>query len=267
MTPEQTDGCDVTKIGRTNILGVGVSAIEMERALDTIESWIVLHDAQYVCVTGVHGVMESMHDDSLRRIHNRAGMVTPDGMPLVWLSRLWGSPKVRRVCGPDLLMECCNRGLAKGLRHFFYGGAEGVADLLSARLQSRNPGLIVAGTYCPPFRPMTEDEDNAVVQLINDARPDIVWVGLSTPKQERWMASHVGRLSAPVLVGVGAAFDMHAGLKPRAPAWMQRSGLEWLFRLRIEPRRLWRRYLLNNPAFVWHVALQAAGITRYEVGH
>lgn len=267
MTPERTDGCVATKIGRTNILGVGVSAIEMERALDTIESWIVLHDAQYVCVTGVHGVMESMHDDSLRRIHNQAGMVTPDGMPLVWLSRLWGSPEVRRVCGPDLLRECCNRGLAKGLRHFFYGGAEGVADLLSARLQSRNPGLIVAGTYCPPFRPMTEDEDIAVVQLIDDAKPDIVWVGLSTPKQERWMASHVGRLSAPVLVGVGAAFDMHAGLKPRAPAWMQQSGLEWLFRLRIEPRRLWRRYLLNNPAFVWHVALQAAGITRYEVGH
>jgi N-acetylglucosaminyldiphosphoundecaprenol N-acetyl-beta-D-mannosaminyltransferase len=265
MQPEKTDRLALSKPGRTNILGVGVSAIEMERALDTIENWIARRDAQYVCVTGVHGVMESMHDDSLRRIHNDAGMVTPDGMPLVWLSRLWGNPHVSRVCGPDLMLECCSRGLAKGLRHFFYGGAEGVADLLSARLRSRNPNLQVVGTYCPPFRPLTDDEDRAVVQLINDARPDIVWVGLSTPKQERWMAAHVGRLSAPVLIGVGAAFDMHAGLKPRAPKWMQHSGLEWLFRLAMEPRRLWRRYLINNPSFIWHVALQAVGISRYEV--
>lgn len=266
MTPERIDGRNASKTIRTNILGVGVSAIQMEKALDTIDNWIAVGDAQYVCVTGVHGVMESMHDASLRRIHNQAGMVTPDGVPLVWLSRLWGNPQVRRVCGPDLMLECCDRGLPKGLRHFLYGGGEGVADLLSEKLQSRNQGLKIVGTYCPPFRPLTEDEDREVVHLINDAQPDIVWVGLSTPKQERWMASHVGRLSAPVMVGVGAAFDMNAGLKPRAPKWMQRSGLEWLFRLGLEPRRLWRRYLLNNPAFVWHVALQAAGITRYEVG-
>jgi N-acetylglucosaminyldiphosphoundecaprenol N-acetyl-beta-D-mannosaminyltransferase len=265
MQPEKTDRLALPIPGRTNILGVGVSAIQMERALDIIENWIARRDAQYVCVTGVHGVMESMHDDSLRRIHNDAGMVTPDGMPLVWLSRLWGNPHVRRVCGPDLMLECCSRGLAKGLRHFFYGGAEGVADLLSARLRSRSPNLNVVGTYCPPFRPLTDDEDTAVIRLINDARPDIVWVGLSTPKQERWMSAHVGRISAPVMIGVGAAFDMHAGLKPRAPRWMQRSGLEWLFRLAMEPRRLWRRYLVNNPSFVWHVALQAVGIARYEV--
>jgi N-acetylglucosaminyldiphosphoundecaprenol N-acetyl-beta-D-mannosaminyltransferase len=192
-------------------------------------------------------------------------MVTPDGMPLVWLSRLWGNPSVQRVCGPDLLPACCARGVRTGLRHFFYGAAEGVAGRLAERLRSRFPGLAVVGTYSPPYRPLTAAEDEEVVQRINDAEPDIVWVGLSTPKQERWMAAHVGRLSAPVLLGVGAAFDIHAGLVPRAPGWIQRTGLEWLFRLGAEPRRLWRRYLINNPAFVWHVALQATGIARYEM--
>jgi N-acetylglucosaminyldiphosphoundecaprenol N-acetyl-beta-D-mannosaminyltransferase len=265
MLPEPNGRIPSSGVARTNILGVGVSAIDMERALDTIERWVVLREARYVCVTGVHGIMESVQDESLRRIHNQAGMVTPDGVPLVWLSRLWGSPNVRKVCGPDLLPACCERGLEKGFRHFFYGGTEGVANLLSERLHSRFHGLSVVGTYCPPFRSMTEAEDGELVRRINDAGPDIVWVGLSTPKQERWMAAHVGRLSAPVLLGVGAAFDVHAGLKSRAPAWMQRSGLEWLFRLRTEPRRLWRRYLVNNPAFVWHVALQATGVTRYEM--
>jgi N-acetylglucosaminyldiphosphoundecaprenol N-acetyl-beta-D-mannosaminyltransferase len=252
-------------IPRVNILGVGVSAITMAMALRTIEEWITLRVPHYVCVTSVHGVMESQRDASLRQIHNRAGMVTPDGMPLVWLSRLMGFRRVERVYGPDLMLAACERSTELGHRHFFYGGGPGVAERLAARLQVRFPGLKLAGTCSPPFRPLTPEEDRAVVERINAALPDIVWVGLSTPKQERWMASHIGRLQAPVLIGVGAAFDFHAGLKQQAPRWVQRSGLEWLFRLVMEPRRLWRRYLINNPGFLMLILLQALGKESYAL--
>lgn len=250
---------------RTNILGVGVSAIDLPQALDVIEGWIRQREPHYVCVTGVHGVMESQHDEGLRRIHNAAGMVTPDGMPLVWLSRLGGYRHVDRVYGPDLVLALCERSVATGYRHFFYGGAKGIPEQLVANLQQRFPGLQIAGSYSPPFRPLTPEEDEQVVQIINQADPDIVWVGLSTPKQERWMANHLGRLTAPVLIGVGAAFDFHAGRKRQAPRWMQRSGLEWLFRLLSEPRRLWRRYLVNNPLFIANVFMQWTGLKHFDL--
>jgi N-acetylglucosaminyldiphosphoundecaprenol N-acetyl-beta-D-mannosaminyltransferase len=157
---------------------------------------------------------------------------------------------------------CCARSVDKGYRHFLYGGDEALVAALAAQLRQRYPGIRIVGTYAPPFRPLTPTEDAAVVRTINDAAPDIVWVGLSTPKQERWMAAHTGRVGAPVLIGVGAAFDFHAGLKRQAPRWMQRSGLEWLFRLASEPRRLWRRYLLNNPLFVGLLLAQALGWKR-----
>jgi N-acetylglucosaminyldiphosphoundecaprenol N-acetyl-beta-D-mannosaminyltransferase len=155
--------------------------------------------------------------------------------------------------------------VAKGYRHFFYGGAEGVPERLAQRLRERFAGLSIAGWYSPPFRPLTPAEDDALVHRINEADPDILWVGLSTPKQERWMSTHIGRLRVPVVIGVGAAFDFHAGLKRQAPRWMQRSGLEWLFRLLTEPRRLWRRYLINNPVFVLHVVRQAVDPRRYPL--
>jgi N-acetylglucosaminyldiphosphoundecaprenol N-acetyl-beta-D-mannosaminyltransferase len=237
----------------------------MPQALATIERWLGRREQHYVCITGVHGIMESQRDAALRRIHNRAGLVTPDGMPLVWLSRLHGHSHVERVYGPDLLLACCERSVARGDRHFFYGGGAGVAQRLADRLCGRFPGLVVAGTCTPPFRPLSAAEDDAIVREINRADPDIVWIGLSTPKQERWMSAHVGRLHAPVLVGVGAAFDFHAGLKKQAPRWVGQSGFEWLFRLATEPRRLWRRYLTNNPAFIWRVLLQSAGLGRYEL--
>jgi N-acetylglucosaminyldiphosphoundecaprenol N-acetyl-beta-D-mannosaminyltransferase len=243
-------------IPRVNILGVGVSAIDMAMAVRTIDEWIARRDPHYVCVTTVHGVMESQRDPVLRQIHNRAGMVTPDGMPLVWLSRLKGFGDVERVYGPDLMRAVCQRSTEKGYRHFLYGGAPGVAEILATRLHRQFHGLQVVGIDSPPFRPLTPEEDRAAVERINAAQPDIVWVGISTPKQERWMAAHVGRLTAPVLVGVGAAFDFHAGLKKQAPRWIQRSGLEWLFRLAMEPRRLWRRYLINNPWFLWLILHQ-----------
>lgn len=258
MTPADTGR-------RTNVLGVGISAVNMPMALARIASWISRREKHYVCVTGVHGVMESQSDPNLRAIHNAAGMVTPDGMPMVWLSRWAGASHVDRVYGPDLMLELCRESMERNYRHFFYGGDDGIAELLAARLTDRFPGLQVVGTWTPPFRPLTEEEDTKLVNTINALKPDIVWIGLSTPKQERFMAEHVGRLDAPVMIGAGAAFDFHAGLKKQAPLWMQRSGMEWVFRLATEPKRLWRRYLTNNPKFVVLVLAHKLGLRRYDL--
>jgi N-acetylglucosaminyldiphosphoundecaprenol N-acetyl-beta-D-mannosaminyltransferase len=239
---------------RVDVLGIPVCAMTMGEAVAQIQRWIAARTPAYVCVTGVHGVMESSRDASLLAIHRRAGMVTADGMPLVWLARWAGYRGAERVYGPDLMLAVCAASVDAGYRHYFYGGAPGVADLLARRLQARFPGLIVAGTFCPPFGPLSEAQEAAVLRDLRDSRADIVWVGLSTPKQERWMAAYVGHATAPVLIGVGAAFDFHAGLKRQAPRWIQRSGFEWAFRLLTEPRRLARRYLVNNPAFLWKLA-------------
>lgn len=239
---------------RVEVLGVGISVIDMPAALRLIEQWIARGAQEYVCVTGVHGVMESQRDPRLRDIHNRSGMTTPDGMPLVWTGRAAGARSMDRVCGPDLMPAVCELARAKGYSSFFYGGQPGVAGRLAQRLQRRYPGLRVAGTFAPPFRALSGDEDARIVELINDAAPDLLWVGLGTPKQERWMAEHLGKVNAHVMIGIGAAFDIHAGLFPQAPRWIQRSGMEWAFRLAHEPRRLWRRYLRNNPAFLARLA-------------
>jgi N-acetylglucosaminyldiphosphoundecaprenol N-acetyl-beta-D-mannosaminyltransferase len=235
---------------RIDILGVGISAINMGDAISAIEQWIEQRTPHYVCIRDVHGVIASRTDSRLREIHKQAGLVTPDGMPLVWLSRWLGAARVERVYGPDLMRAISARSPARGYRHFYYGGAPGVADRLAASLAAANPGLNVVGTLCPPFRALTPEEDAEVFAQINAAAPDIVWVGLGTPKQEYWMASHVGEINAPVLIGVGAAFDFLAGTKKQAPAWMQQTGLEWLFRLCAEPRRLWRRYAYIVPRFL-----------------
>jgi N-acetylglucosaminyldiphosphoundecaprenol N-acetyl-beta-D-mannosaminyltransferase len=239
-----------TSIQRVDVLGVGISAIDMAQAVAEISRWVEEGEQHYVCVTGVHGVMEARRDPELLRIHNASGLTTPDGMPMVWAGHRAGAAHIRRVCGRDLMPEVCQLAAEHGWSSFFYGGGPGVPELLAERLTARFPGFRVVGTWSPPFRPLTPDEDRMVVERINRAAPDLVWVGLSTPKQERWMAAHAGRLDARVLLGVGAAFDMHAGLLPQAPHWMQRSGLEWLYRLGREPRRLWRRYLRHNPRFV-----------------
>lgn len=235
---------------RVDVLGVGVSAVTLPQAVAMVCDWIERREKHYVCVTGVHGVMESQREPALRDIHNASGLTTPDGMPMVWAGRWAGAPQIGRVYGPDLMLEVLHVAAQRGWASYFYGGREGVPERLASRLASRFPGMGVAGTFSPPFRSLTPAEDRQIVKRINDTAPDIVWVGLSTPKQERWMATHIDQLNATVLVGVGAAFDIHAGLLAQAPAWMQRRGLEWLFRLYKEPRRLWRRYLVNNPAFI-----------------
>jgi N-acetylglucosaminyldiphosphoundecaprenol N-acetyl-beta-D-mannosaminyltransferase len=237
----------------------------MAQALTAIGGWIARRESHYVCVTNIHGIVESQRDPDLRRIHNAAGLVTPDGMPLVWISRLRGFTHVQRVYGPDLMLMLCQRSVEQGYRHFFYGGGERVPERLAANLQRRFPGLRVAGVYSPPYRPLTDEEDERIVRCINNAGTHIVWVGLSTPKQERWMAKHVGRLEASVLIGVGAAFDFHVGLKKQAPRWMQHGGLEWFFRLATEPGRLWRRYAVNIPTFLWLCLLQTLGLRGFHL--
>jgi N-acetylglucosaminyldiphosphoundecaprenol N-acetyl-beta-D-mannosaminyltransferase len=255
MEKSRQTPADVPRHNRVDIFGVGVSAINLDDAVTTIEDWINDNSRNYVCITGAHGVMESRRDQRLRRIHNEAGMVTPDGMPLVWFSRLSGNRRMERVCGSDLMQKMTSVSQLRGYRQFYYGGAEGVADKLKHVLIASHPGLEVVGTLCPPFRELTPEEDQAVVDAINAARPHVLWLGLSTPKQELWMASHLGRVEVPVMIGVGAAFDFLAGTKRRAPVWMQRNGLEWLFRLGAEPGRLWRRYAYIVPGF----AVVAAG--------
>jgi N-acetylglucosaminyldiphosphoundecaprenol N-acetyl-beta-D-mannosaminyltransferase len=256
-----------TAIPRVDVLGVGISAIDMGQAVAEITRWVEEQEPHYVCVTGVHGVMESRRDPELRRIHNASGLTTPDGMPMVWAGHRAGAAHMRRVYGPDLMLVICALAAERGWSSYFYGGGPGVPELLAERLVARFPGLRVVGTWSPPFRPLTPEEDRTVVERINRSRPDLVWVGLSTPKQERWMAAHTGRLSARALLGVGAAFDIVGGFLPQAPPWMQRSGLEWLYRLGREPKRLWRRYLRNNPRFVVEIlgrppVLRAAGELR-----
>jgi N-acetylglucosaminyldiphosphoundecaprenol N-acetyl-beta-D-mannosaminyltransferase len=244
---------------------VGISAINMRMALDIIQSWLACEDSQYVCVTGVHGVMESQRDETLRQIHNEAGLVTPDGMPLVWLSRWQGYAEVRRVYGPDLILALCEASVEHGYRHFLFGGAKGVPEMLAANLRRRFPGIAIAGTYSPPFRPLTPREDAEIVDMLLRAEADLIWVGLGTPKQERWIAAHCDRLPRSVLIGVGAAFDFHAGQTRQAPVWMRKNGLEWFYRLATEPRRLWRRYLVNNPLFVALILAQALGLRKYSL--
>ncbi len=217
----------------------------------------------YVCVTGVHGVMEAQSDESFKKILNRAFLCTPDGMPMVWAGKLSGHSEMNRVYGPDLMLEVCAWSQTSGCRHFFYGGAEGVAGLLGQKLKEKFPKLQIVGSYTPPFRTLNVEEEMALTEQIAAARPDILWVGLSTPKQEKFMMEYLSKLEVTLMIGVGAAFDFHSGRVRQAPRWMQRTGLEWFYRLCREPRRLWKRYLKNNPAFAVKIFLQLCGLKKY----
>ena len=247
------------------MLGVGVSLINMGIAVDRIDRWIATHDRQYVSVCTVHTVMECRRNEKLRHIVNAAGMTTPDGMPLVWLSRLAGHRFVSRVYGPDLMLAEMAVSARTGHRHFFYGGREGVAERLADAMRRRYPGVQVVGAYTPPVATAEELCSTETAAVINHAKPDVVWVGVSSPKQEMWMSCMRPLLDAPVLIGVGAAFDFHTGGVRQAPPWLQRAGLEWLFRLVQEPRRLWRRYLVDNPWFLFELTRQKLGLKRYPL--
>jgi N-acetylglucosaminyldiphosphoundecaprenol N-acetyl-beta-D-mannosaminyltransferase len=251
---------------RVNILGVGVSAVNMEGALHQTESLLDRGGKGYVCVTGVHGIMEAQSDEAFRDILNRSFLTTPDGMPTVWLGRIHGFKDMSRVYGPDYMANLCERSVAKGYRHFLYGGKPGVAEELRAELTRRFPGLQIVGTYTPPFRPLNSDEENDLRSQLESSKADVLWCGLSTPKQERFISSYYERMPVKLMVGVGAAFDLLSGNLDEAPDWMKKSGLQWLYRLIKEPRRLWRRYLLNNPKFAWLTLLQLSGLRGFQLG-
>jgi N-acetylglucosaminyldiphosphoundecaprenol N-acetyl-beta-D-mannosaminyltransferase len=250
---------------RVNVLGVGISVLNLPGALETISDAIRARRKGYICVTGVHGVMEAQTDENFRRILNNALLCTPDGMPMVWLGKIHGHSEMRRVYGPDLLLEVCAWSEKNPCRHFFFGGAESVAGQLAEKLLARFPKLEIAGTFTPPFRALEPAEEKKLQEKIRSARPDILWVGLSTPKQEKFMAEFLPRLDVTLMIGVGAAFDFHAGRVKQAPRWMQRSGLEWLYRLCQEPRRLAKRYLRNNPLFAVKILGQLAGLKKYPL--
>jgi N-acetylglucosaminyldiphosphoundecaprenol N-acetyl-beta-D-mannosaminyltransferase len=245
---------------RGNILGVGVSAVNMAMATGTIEKWIEKREQNYVIAVPAHCIVDCQRDPELRRVYNRAGMVTPDGMPVAWILRVMGFWHVDRVYGPDLMLAMCQRSIERGYKHFLYGGwPPAVTGRLAAKLRERFPGLRIVGQHSPPFRPLTPEEDRAEIEKINAADPDIVWCGLGARKEEFWTSRHIGKVNATVLIGVGAAFDFHSGTKKQAPRWMMRAGLEWSFRLLTEPRRLWKRYLLANPEFLALILRQALG--------
>lgn len=230
------------------LLGVRISAAPFAEVLETVLQAPDREDRLSLHFATAHTLVEAQRNTELRNALAK-GVVEPDGMPLVWLGGRAGL-RVQRVCGPDFMPAVIQRGVEAGRTHFFYGGAPGVPEVLAARLTARYPGMRVAGTLSPPFRPLASQEAESIVAEINAAEPDYVWVGLGTPKQDLWIAANRARLRAPVLLAVGAAFDFHAGRRRRAPRWMQHSGTEWIYRLLTEPRRLARRYTATNLRFV-----------------
>jgi N-acetylglucosaminyldiphosphoundecaprenol N-acetyl-beta-D-mannosaminyltransferase len=238
---------------RFRVLSIQVDAVQIPDVIQRMELWIHQKDAsRYIAVTDLHSVIEAQHDDTFKQTLDSADMVIPDGMSLVWFGRRSGFDLPQRVCGPDLFEAFCRETHTKGYTHFFYGGAPGVPEVLAEVLRRRFPGVRIVGTYSPPFRLLTREEDQKDVEMINQSCPDVLWVGLGCPKQERWMYEHRHRLTVPAVVGVGAAFDFLSGRLPRAPRVMADHGLEWLSRLWREPRRLWRRMLVIISCFVYY---------------
>jgi N-acetylglucosaminyldiphosphoundecaprenol N-acetyl-beta-D-mannosaminyltransferase len=232
------------------ILGTPIDVLDWETAIARINAWAQAHESRYVCICNVHSVVTTRYDPVFGRVVEDADMATPDGEPVAWMLRRFGVPRQRRINGPDLMWRYCAEAAIKGESIYLYGGAPETLQILEQRLAKTFPGLRIAGTWSPPFRPLTEEEDEGDVARINASGAGTVWVSLGCPKQEKWMAAHRGRINA-VMIGVGAAFDYHAETTPRAPRWMQRRGLEWLYRLLSEPRRLWRRYLVTNTLFIF----------------
>ena len=240
------------------VLGVRFAAVQIPDVIRRAESWIAQRSgAHYVTVSNVHSVMESRHNSRFRHTLNNADLNVPDGMPIIWLGRRRGFTLPRRVYGPDLFFEFCRDTEGRGYRHYFYGSTPEVVTALVTKIKAAFPGFQVAGSYAPPFRALTAEEDRQAVADINAVAPDVLWVGLGCPKQEFWMEEHRAVLNVPVIFGVGQAFNIYAGMLRQAPKWMREHGLEWLFRLLLEPRRLWRRYLVYNTQFVFSLLVEA----------
>ncbi len=240
------------------ILGVKISISNIQSACGAIENWIFERKKTYVCIAPVATIVDCQGDEKYRGIINNAGMATPDGMPLVWLGRMKGYREIERTYGPDLFDAFLKLSQQKQYRHYFYGGTPRTLNLLIDRLKERYPQLNISGCYSPPFRDMHDTEEQTVLDKINHSHPDILWIGLGSPKQDYWMYYHRHKLNVPVMVGIGAAFDFVAGTKPQAPQILRQSGLEWMFRLCSEPSRLWRRYLIGNTKFIFYLALDSA---------
>jgi N-acetylglucosaminyldiphosphoundecaprenol N-acetyl-beta-D-mannosaminyltransferase len=245
-----------------NVLGVKVAAIDLQEAIRRADLICHKRHSGYVCLTGVHGVMEAQSDVKLRSVLNGAFLNLPDGMPMTWVGWLQGHRRMDRVFGPEFMLEFCRFSVSRGYRHYLYGGDVGVATQLKESLLRSVPGLNIVGTFTPPFRPLDANEAQDLIEDIKRTQPDIVWVGLSTPKQERFMAEYLERLQVSLMIGVGAAFDYHTGRVRDCAPWIKRAGLQWLHRLLQDPRRLWRRYLTNNPRFLWYITLQLFGFRR-----
>jgi N-acetylglucosaminyldiphosphoundecaprenol N-acetyl-beta-D-mannosaminyltransferase len=241
----------VAGVRTRELLGVPLAILDYDGAMDAMDALVAERRAGYVCAAPVHAVMVAQEEAEMRAAMRRATLVVPDGMPLVWALKRLGEPLEARVYGPELMRRYCDRCAERGHRVWLYGGRDQQAlDELAGSLRRRHPGIELVGGYSPPFRQLTEDEEQAVVERINDDRPDVLWSGIGVPKQEKWMARMRPRLEVPVMCGVGAAFDFHAGRVPQAPGWMQERGLEWVYRVAQEPRRLLPRYLYYNPRFV-----------------
>jgi len=237
------------------VLGVPISAVDWDEALERVERWGESRESRYVCLCNVHSVVTATRDPSFLDVVAQADMATPDGAPIAWMMRRLGRPAQRRVSGPDLMWAHCERAARSGAPVFLLGSTEATLAALCERLRDAFPALRIAGTLSPPFRPLSDAEDADLVARVNDSGAHVVFVSLGCPKQERWMAEHRGRIRA-VMLGVGAAFDFHSGLVTRAPAWMRQAGLEWLHRLASEPGRLWKRYVSTNSRFLLGAARQ-----------
>jgi N-acetylglucosaminyldiphosphoundecaprenol N-acetyl-beta-D-mannosaminyltransferase len=240
-----------------DLLGVSVAMIDYDRAIEVMDELVATRGRGYVCAAPVHALMEARTDAEMLDALRGSTLVVPDGMPLVWAANLLGEDLRDRVYGPELMLRYSERCVEREHRVWLYGGRDqGTLVQLALSMRRRHPGIKIVGGYSPPFRPLTGEEESALVQQINDARPDVLWVGIGVPKQEKWMARMRDRLDVPVMCGVGAAFDFHAGRISMAPRWMQERGLEWTYRIAQEPKRLLPRYLYTNPRFVVAFARQ-----------
>jgi N-acetylglucosaminyldiphosphoundecaprenol N-acetyl-beta-D-mannosaminyltransferase len=245
------------------LLGISVEALDMELALSRIARELEARRKGYICMAGVHGIMEAFRDSKLAAIYAGSSITVPDGTPTVWVGRLQGHKAMQRVAGPDLMLEVFRRKQFAGCTHFLYGGEEHVAEQLRERFTRLYPWARIVGTYTPPFRDLNAEEEESLIARIRQLKPDIIWVGISTPKQERFMHRYLHLLDTTLMFGVGAAYDFHTDRIQDAPQWIKTIGMQWLHRLLQDPRRLWKRYFRNNPAFLWHIALQLSGLRHY----